>query len=60
MGKQYWCIMKHTKGDSYEHDCYILDSTYQIKKYLYKESAEYRCAVLNHEHDDCSFYVVRW
>ena len=61
MAHQYWCIMKHIKGDSYEHDCYILDAKYRIKKFMYKESAEYQCAVLNSERgNDESYYVVRW
>lgn len=55
-----WCIMKHIKGTGYDHDCYVLTSDYKIKKFLYKESAEYECSLLNMQHDDCSYYVVRW
>lgn len=58
---QYFCIMKHTKGTSYEHDCYLLDSKYRIKKFKYRESAKYECARLNMEKSkNCSYYIVRW
>ena len=57
----HYGIKKHTYGDSYENDCWVLDSDYRPLNYIYKASAIYMRDQLNKIHyGRAKFYVVRY
>ena len=59
--KYHYRIKKHTKGDGYANDCWVLDANYKPLKYIYKASADYMCWQLNKAHSGrIKFYVVRY
>ena len=59
--KYHYGIKKHTKGDAYEYDCWVLDADYRPLKYIYRASADYMCNQLNKAHSGrVKFYVVRY
>lgn len=59
--KYHYGIKKHTKGDGYMDDCWVLDANYRPLKYIYKASADYMCEQLNKAHSGrVEFYVERY
>ena len=53
-------IKRHTKGDGYDYDCWVLDDKYMPLKYIYRASATFMCDELNKAHRGrVKFYVVR-
>ena len=58
--KYHYGIKKHTKGDIYVNDCWVLGPNYKPLKYIYKSSANYMCEQLNQTHSGrVKFYVAR-
>ena len=59
--KHHYGIKKHTYGEIYEYDCWVLDTNYKPLKYIYKASANYMCEHLNMVHyGRAKFYVARY
>lgn len=59
--KYHYGIKKHTKGDGYMYDCWVLDANHIPLKYIYRASANYMCDQLNKAHSGrVKFYVARY
>lgn len=56
----HYGIKRHTKGDGYDYDCWVLDDKYRPLKYIYRASANFMCEELNKAHRGrVKFYVAR-
>ena len=58
--KYHYGIKKHTCGDGYMNDCWVLGPNCLPLKYIYRESAEYMCEQLQKKNTKCKYYVVRY
>lgn len=58
--KYHYGIKKHTRGDGYMYDCWVVGDDYLPLKYIYRQSAEYVCNELQKKTNDYKFYVVRY
>lgn len=57
--KYHYGIKKHTCGDGYMYDCWVLGSNGIPLSYIYRQSAEFVCNELQKKTNDYKFYVVR-
>ena len=58
--RYHYGIKRHTKGDGYDYDSWVLDEKYKPLKYIYRASADFMCSELNKAHRGrVKFYVVR-
>lgn len=56
----HYGIKKHTKGDGYDSDCWVLGADYLPLKYIYRASADFICSELTKAHSGrVKFYVAR-
>lgn len=58
--KHHYGIKKHTCGDGYMYDCWILGPNCLPLTFIYKASANYMCEQLQKNNTKCKFYVVRY
>ena len=58
--KHHYGIKKHTCGDGYMYDCWVVGDDYLPLKYIYRQSAEYICNELQKKTNDYKFYVARF
>ena len=59
--RYHYGIKKHTKGDGYDYDCWVLGSDYLPLKYIYRASADFICSELTKAHSGrIKFYVARY
>lgn len=58
--KHHYGIKKYTCGDGYMYDCWVLGPNCLPLKYIYRESAEYKCNELQKKTNKYKYYVVRY
>lgn len=58
--RHHYGIKKHTYGDGYMYDCWVLGPNCLPLKYIYRESAEYKCNELQKKTNKYKYYVVRY
>lgn len=58
--KYHYGIKKHTCGDGYMYDCWVVGDDYLPLKYIYRQSAEFVCNELQRKTNDYKFYVARY
>lgn len=58
--KYHYGIKKHTCGDGYMYDCWVLGPNGLPLVYIYRQSAEFVCNELQKKTNDYKFYVVRY
>lgn len=58
--RYHYGIKKHTCGDGYMYDCWVVGDDYLPLKYIYRQSAEYVCNELQKKTNDYKFYVARF
>lgn len=56
----HYGIKKHTIGDGYMYDCWVLGPNCLPLTYIYKASANYMCEQLQKNNRKCKYYVVRF
>ena len=56
----HYGIKKHTFGDGYMYDCWVVGDDYLPLKYVYRQSAEFISNELQKKNKHVRYYVVRY